>query len=134
MRLFMALLGILGSAACAGRVTGAGDAGGAPEHDGSATHDAAHTHDTGPSLDTGLSNDCGAPAHVAYSCTQAMDAGADAAECHRYGGMYDEAPPDAAYMQGCSVTLPTCGSFGSQQCNCQVIPIGDGGPQWVCAL
>lgn len=124
----------LGSIACGGSVTpsagngsgrGAGDTG--VSRDGGPVREAA-------ARDAGV--DCGQPAQPVYACPGGFDAALDGARCVPYGAPPD-APADAGFPLGCTVTLPTCDlSFGTPQtCNCETFPgSNDGGPSWICPL
>lgn len=122
MKRIVAVL-VLVLAACAGRTVGDADGGVSDGSAGDAGGDGA--------ADAGI--DCGQPAHTTYDCPRGADGGA----CGRYGGAGDVAPLDASFPLGCTVTLPTCSTFGgAQTCNCEPFPApgGDASPQWICPL
>jgi hypothetical protein len=126
MKRILAALLALALPACGGKEI-AGDAG--PDGAGGSNDGPAGDDASTPDA----SVDCGQPKHTVYMCTSEMP---DSGACPRYGGPGDDAPADASFSVGCVVTLPRCDlNFGDPlTCNCEDVPIGDGGPQWTCPL
>ena len=117
----------LALAACSGRTSGGPDGG--AEGDSGAVADAGG----GDSPSSEAGGECGAPSQVEYTCPHAFP---DGGICSRYGGPGDVSPADAGFASGCMVTLTSCNPYYGvpQTCNCEGVPIGDGGAGWVCPL